>query len=362
MPALNATDMPMKIRTHYDNLKVSRDAPPEVIRAAYKSLTQKYHPDRNPDPQAAKIMLHLNEAYEVLSDPEKRDNHDKWIRFEEWKAAHRVDPKKEQPQPQPQASASSDKWREKKPVEPTSSKKQPFQWSRTILPLLILLGWGYTLTPTDMKNKIAGYWDHFLDYNNSKSTTENSKTTKTSPSQQAYNLTPEESKKLLTQTNTKPTGNTGTQAPTVKAPTKPTTPTMCSPEMTKAPNGQAWPARAAYVGPITRANGYSTITIDNGKGNSNIYIKLARPTDGKSSGIREAYIPAGSTFKMNKIEPGNYVIKYKDIKNGCNSKSDPFDVEQIQTAQGIQYSDISLTIYTMLNGNMDFERLPENAF
>ena len=71
----------MKIRTHYDNLKVSRDAPPEVIRAAYKSLTQKYHPDRNPDPQAAKIMLHLNEAYEVLSDPEKRDNHDKWIRF-----------------------------------------------------------------------------------------------------------------------------------------------------------------------------------------------------------------------------------------------------------------------------------------
>ena len=36
-----------KVRTHYDNLKVARNAPPEVIRAAYKALAQKYHPDRN---------------------------------------------------------------------------------------------------------------------------------------------------------------------------------------------------------------------------------------------------------------------------------------------------------------------------
>ena len=36
-----------KIRTHYDNLKVARDAPIEVIRAAYKSLCMKYHPDLN---------------------------------------------------------------------------------------------------------------------------------------------------------------------------------------------------------------------------------------------------------------------------------------------------------------------------
>ena len=32
------------IRTHYDNLKVARNAPPEVIRAAYRVLAQKYHP------------------------------------------------------------------------------------------------------------------------------------------------------------------------------------------------------------------------------------------------------------------------------------------------------------------------------
>lgn len=73
-----------KVRTHYDNLKVARNAPPEVIRAAYKSLSQKYHPDQNPgDPDAARIMALINEAYRILSDPIKRRDHDEWIRRSE---------------------------------------------------------------------------------------------------------------------------------------------------------------------------------------------------------------------------------------------------------------------------------------
>ncbi|HEU4844561.1 MAG TPA: J domain-containing protein, partial [Burkholderiaceae bacterium] len=53
-----------KIHTHYDNLKVARKAPQEVIRAAYKALSQKYHPDKNPgDEKAARIMAILNSAY-----------------------------------------------------------------------------------------------------------------------------------------------------------------------------------------------------------------------------------------------------------------------------------------------------------
>jgi hypothetical protein len=73
-----------RVHTHYDNLKVARDAPPEVIRAAYKSLSQKYHPDRNPgNPSAGRILAILNVAYDVLSDPEKRRLHDKWIAEEE---------------------------------------------------------------------------------------------------------------------------------------------------------------------------------------------------------------------------------------------------------------------------------------
>jgi hypothetical protein len=68
-----------KVHTHYDNLKVSQSAPLEVIRAAYRALAQKHHPDVNPSPESAQIMRLLNEAYQVLSDPDKRTEHDRWI-------------------------------------------------------------------------------------------------------------------------------------------------------------------------------------------------------------------------------------------------------------------------------------------
>ncbi|MCS4533794.1 J domain-containing protein [Neisseria montereyensis] len=72
--------MSQRIRTHYDNLKVAQDAPIEVIRAAYRSLCKKYHPDQNPNnPDAERIMSLINRSYAVLSDPEQRRAHDDWI-------------------------------------------------------------------------------------------------------------------------------------------------------------------------------------------------------------------------------------------------------------------------------------------
>ncbi|HYD82343.1 MAG TPA: J domain-containing protein [Paucimonas sp.] len=69
-----------RIHTHYDNLKVARDAPPEVIRAAYRTLSKKYHPDHNPNnKEAIRIIQLVNAAYEVLSDPLRREEHDRWI-------------------------------------------------------------------------------------------------------------------------------------------------------------------------------------------------------------------------------------------------------------------------------------------
>jgi curved DNA-binding protein CbpA len=68
------------LHTHYDNLKVARNAPPEVIRAAYKTLCQQFHPDRHGGhPKATQTFQLINTAYEVLSDPGKRKQHDEWI-------------------------------------------------------------------------------------------------------------------------------------------------------------------------------------------------------------------------------------------------------------------------------------------
>ena len=72
------------VRTHYDNLKVARDAPDIVIRAAYKSLSQRLHPDKNPgDERAVRAMAIVNQSYEVLIDPVRRKQHDEWIRNQE---------------------------------------------------------------------------------------------------------------------------------------------------------------------------------------------------------------------------------------------------------------------------------------
>ncbi len=61
----------------YKILQISCSAESEVVKAAYKALSQKYHPDRNTFPDAEDIMKQLNEAYEVLYDSQKRDDYNK---------------------------------------------------------------------------------------------------------------------------------------------------------------------------------------------------------------------------------------------------------------------------------------------
>lgn len=77
-----------RVHTHYDNLKVARDAPPEVIRAAYRSLCHTFHPDRHGGcAKATQTFQLITAAYEVLSDPERRLRHDEWVAREEALAA-----------------------------------------------------------------------------------------------------------------------------------------------------------------------------------------------------------------------------------------------------------------------------------
>ena len=67
--------------TYYDVLQVERGAPPERVRAAYRRLAQRYHPDKMPgNANAVRAMAAINAAYEVLSDAHSRAEHDLWIR------------------------------------------------------------------------------------------------------------------------------------------------------------------------------------------------------------------------------------------------------------------------------------------
>ena len=67
----------MSKRDYYDVLGVSRSASKEELKKAYRKLAMKYHPDRNPDDaQAAEKFKELSEAYEILSDDNKKQAYD----------------------------------------------------------------------------------------------------------------------------------------------------------------------------------------------------------------------------------------------------------------------------------------------
>lgn len=65
-------------RDYYEILGVPRNATQEEIKKAYRRLARKYHPDFNKDPDAQEKFKEINEAYQVLSDPEKRKLYDQY--------------------------------------------------------------------------------------------------------------------------------------------------------------------------------------------------------------------------------------------------------------------------------------------
>lgn len=73
-------------RDYYEILGVSKNATPEEIKKNYRRLARKYHPDLNPGDKTAEARFkEINEAHEVLSDPEKRQKYDQFGQY--WKQA-----------------------------------------------------------------------------------------------------------------------------------------------------------------------------------------------------------------------------------------------------------------------------------
>ena len=88
--------MPTSFKDYYATLGVERGASEKEVHAAFRKLARKFHPDVNKDPSAEQRFKEINEAHEVLGDPEKRRTYDelgpRWQEYEAWERAGKPGP------------------------------------------------------------------------------------------------------------------------------------------------------------------------------------------------------------------------------------------------------------------------------
>lgn len=459
-----------RIFTLYDVLKVSRDAPPEVIRASYKALSQKHHPDRNPgDARAAAAMQKINQAYAFLSDPEKRRQHDLWVAQKEREAA-KPSPEHGDQEPPWKTREDAGKQGTGNPNQSTraaTAKRFSVALFNAIKPFLIFSASVFVvfvLLPALLEqakrlsreappsqssvSENLPVTVRCTPYSKAKYKCETSKGLTT------YPATPPKGAVVVNQSASSEVVNNDSQrlsdcrrlfnfiAPKVsldgkrtpaprgeKASTgvvyvcndsagnkvykseaevrksealaeaiskasnstsKAKQPWWSEYEVvepakaqeassskastgtsgagytrpTRAPNGSPWPTKAAYIDGYAKlyAKGYSKVTVDNSENDSDVFVKLNSLDGSAKRPIRHIFIPAHQRFTMNKVNPGRYDVRYKDLDSGGMQKSEAFDLVETPIEDGIQYSDISLTLFKVRNGNMETFVISEQEF
>ena len=121
---------------------------------------------------------------------------------------------------------------------------------------------------------------------------------------------------------------------------------------------------ASYINGFEKlhTNGLSEVTVDNSRNDSDVFVKLVSIDGPNAYPVRTFFIPAYGSFTLNKVRAGNYDIRYKDLGNGGLSRSDPFNLEEIRTYDGTQYSTMTMTLYKVKHGNMKTYGLSEDEF
>ena len=310
-----------KIHTHYDNLKVSRHAPQEVIRAAYKALSQKYHPDKNPgDERAARIMAIVNTAYNILSDPVRRKEHDEWIASEEWEVEWLESTRGEDGKPrgdghwEPRQVAAPSRWRVLRDprlwgvalaafagggalavllLDPPKTLPGGFPWPGKAVPAVAGVAAPAMTTAasapaappapeapdTSASETVADNWAH--------------------PKGQAE-----------TEPDVRLLGTTQLIVP-ARAPD-------CETDLQTqvAPTGDPWPTQSGYVDgyPLGNQGNEMQVLVDNSDNPSSVLVKIYDLD--RRANVRHAYVQGHTRFLIDKLSAGKYEVRYQNIMIG----------------------------------------------
>jgi len=258
------------MRTHYQNLKVAEDAPPEVIKAAWRALSNQYHPDRNQDdPRAVQYSQIINDAYAVLSDPVRRRAHDLEIRKHRGEPVHASTAAK---------AASSHELR-----PDTNRGHVVFDYVRAhplltiVVAIYLLLVVAHVIAP------------------NSRST----------------------DRRIATRSPAK--------APVIPPPYV---------RSALTPSGQPWPKVSGYLplSPVLATGGECEVVVDNSQRSGDVHVKLMQHAFDRVEKVRECFIRGREWLKMPGVRGGQYEVRYMDLNTGQAAKSEIFKLEQTATS------------------------------
>lgn len=296
-----------KIHTHYDNLKVARLAPPEVIRAAYKALTQKYHPDKNPgDEKAARIMAILNTAYGILADPARRKEHDEWIVAEEWEIEW-LESTRGDDGHKPRDAAAAHAW-EPRPVGarvPYRASRDPKWWFG--LAACFAAGGAAAFLVMEQPRVLPVALASVLGAPSQPKTAPQSE-----PAADGWAV----GKAYLPEGPSRAPPDIKTLA--VSQLVVPAYAPDCDSALQAlvAPNGEGWPLESGYVEgyPVGNPGEQMKVTVDNSSNGSALFVKLYDLD--RRANVRHAYVLAHATLAIDKLAAGKYEVRYQNVEPG----------------------------------------------
>ena len=302
-----------KIHTHYDNLKVSRHAPPEVIRASYKALSQKYHPDKNPgDEKSARIMAVVNTAYNVLSDPVRRKEHDEWIASEEWEVEWLESSSAKEGQPRKHAEHHDGQSRPK----PRRRRlwRDP-RWWLGLSGCFVAGAVAAVLTieqqPDIVPSALA--WSGMAQAESIKTGRPDALGVDASSDDWARRVGPEGAKGPPPEV----------RALAVTQLSVPAQAPDCSTDLQTlaAPSGDPWPLESSYLPgyPVGNDGHEMQVQVDNSANAAPVFVKLYDLD--RRANVRHAFVQQRSSFTFDKLAAGKYEVRYQNIVDGA-SKSE----------------------------------------
>lgn len=107
--------------------------------------------------------------------------------------------------------------------------------------------------------------------------------------------------------------------------------------------------------------GLSTFTVDNKQGGNDaiarIYLNGAKPA------VRSMYVRSGETFKADSLSPGNYVLRYRFIGSEDTYEADQvMSLKQIDGESGTKYSNVTVTLFKQVGGNLSTKKVSSDQF